>query len=56
MEAGVSFQFSCCAERVLTRLSVAPYGRLVPGRTDLLDEELGKRYWEWTEEQVRQYM
>ncbi|KAM5354092.1 hypothetical protein ACJ41O_000742 [Fusarium nematophilum] len=35
---------------------VAPFGRLVPGREDLLEEGLGKKYWEWTEEQVKPYL
>ncbi|KAI1111294.1 short-chain dehydrogenase [Nemania sp. NC0429] len=34
---------------------VAPYGKLDKARKDLYDEALGKRYWEWTEEQVRPY-
>lgn len=52
----MSSLLSCGEERGLTKHSVAPYGRIVPGRKDLLDEELGKKYWKWTEEQVKQYM
>ncbi|MCJ1282869.1 hypothetical protein MMC26_002195 [Xylographa opegraphella] len=35
---------------------VAPWGRLVPGRKDLHEPELGRKYWEWTEEQVKPYL
>jgi hypothetical protein len=56
VEVGVSSFLSFGEERGLTKPSVAPYGRIVPGRKDLLDEELGKKYWKWTEEQVKQYM
>ncbi|KAK6222189.1 short-chain dehydrogenase [Colletotrichum tabaci] len=35
---------------------VIPYGRLASGRADLLDTELGKKYWEWVEEQVKPYI
>ncbi|EFZ00865.1 short-chain dehydrogenase [Metarhizium robertsii ARSEF 23] len=35
---------------------IAPWGRLVNARKDLFDPELGKRYWEWTEEQVKPYV
>ncbi|KAH9206604.1 short-chain dehydrogenase [Leptodontidium sp. 2 PMI_412] len=34
---------------------IAPYGRLVPARKDLVDPEIGKAYWEWSEEQVKPY-
>jgi hypothetical protein len=36
--------------------TVAPFGRFVPIREDLLDPSLGKKYWDWTEEQVKVYM
>ncbi|GFG26086.1 uncharacterized oxidoreductase C736.13 [Aspergillus udagawae] len=35
---------------------VAPFGRFVPIREDLLDPSLGKKYWDWTEEQVKKYV
>ncbi|KAE8340681.1 hypothetical protein BDV24DRAFT_164157 [Aspergillus arachidicola] len=34
---------------------VAPFGRFVSIREDLLDPSLGERYWDWTEDQVREY-
>ncbi|KAH7333416.1 short-chain dehydrogenase [Rhexocercosporidium sp. MPI-PUGE-AT-0058] len=34
---------------------IAPYGRLVPARKDLVDPEIGREYWEWSEEQVKPY-
>jgi len=34
---------------------IQPWGRIVEGRKDLHEEGLGKRYWEWTEEQVKEY-
>ncbi|MCJ1471404.1 hypothetical protein MMC13_000043 [Lambiella insularis] len=34
---------------------IAPWGRLEEGRKDLMDPELGAKYWEWTAEQVKQY-
>lgn len=35
---------------------VGPYGRLDNARKDLYDEARGKKFWEWTEEQVRPYL
>ncbi|KAH8674172.1 short-chain dehydrogenase [Xylariales sp. PMI_506] len=35
---------------------VAPFGFIAPVRSDLLDEDLGKKYWEWTEKQVTPYL
>ncbi|KAJ9360160.1 hypothetical protein C8Q69DRAFT_466861 [Paecilomyces variotii] len=35
---------------------IAPFGRLSTARGDLLDPALGKRYWEWTNEQVQTYL
>ncbi|MCJ1436424.1 hypothetical protein MMC27_005803 [Xylographa pallens] len=35
---------------------VAPWGRLEEGRKDLHDPGLGRKYWEWTEEQVKPYL
>lgn len=35
---------------------VAPWGRIVKARKDLFDPALGRRYWEWTEEQVKPYV
>ncbi|SCV47118.1 related to dehydrogenases with different specificities (related to short-chain alcohol dehydrogenases) [Fusarium fujikuroi] len=34
---------------------VSPFGKIEPCRKDFLDPELGKKYWEWTEEQVNKY-
>ncbi|KAF5708592.1 short-chain alcohol dehydrogenases/reductase [Fusarium globosum] len=34
---------------------VSPFGKVEPCRKDLLDPDLGKKYWEWTEEQVNTY-
>ncbi|KAK9320878.1 hypothetical protein V1517DRAFT_328031 [Lipomyces orientalis] len=34
---------------------VAPFGRLTRGPTDLFDPELGRKYWEWSEEQIKPY-
>ncbi|GAW20261.1 hypothetical protein ANO14919_097620 [Xylariales sp. No.14919] len=34
---------------------VAPHGRPDKVRKDLCEEELGKKYWEWTEKQVERY-
>ncbi|KAG8414932.1 hypothetical protein J3458_008825 [Metarhizium acridum] len=39
-----------------SEMFIAPWGRLVNARKDLFDPELGKRYWEWTEEQVKPYI
>lgn len=36
--------------------TVAPFGKLAPVRQDVLDPALGKRYWEWMEEQTKAYM
>ncbi|KAF5562480.1 hypothetical protein FPHYL_5674 [Fusarium phyllophilum] len=33
----------------------SPFGKVEPCRKDLLDPDLGKKYWEWTEEQVDKY-
>ncbi|KAL2814129.1 short-chain dehydrogenase [Aspergillus granulosus] len=35
---------------------VSPYGKLESVREDLLDPVLGKRFWEWCEEKVRDFM
>ncbi|KAE8334390.1 hypothetical protein BDV24DRAFT_170238 [Aspergillus arachidicola] len=35
---------------------VAPFGRLMQCRQDLLDPELGKRFWEWSENQISPYL
>lgn len=37
-------------------IPVAPFGYLAPVRSDLLDKDMGKKYWEWTEKQVNQYL
>ncbi|KAJ6088344.1 short-chain dehydrogenase [Penicillium sp. IBT 16267x] len=34
---------------------VAPWGRVIPIRKDLYDPELTKKYWEWSEQQVKDY-
>ncbi|KAI3532912.1 short-chain dehydrogenase [Colletotrichum filicis] len=34
---------------------VVPFGQLAVGRQDLRDKELGKKYWEWTEKQLKPY-
>lgn len=41
---------------ILTDLAVIPFGRLASGRADLLEKELGKKYWEWAEEQIKPYI
>ncbi|PVH72029.1 short-chain dehydrogenase [Cadophora sp. DSE1049] len=35
---------------------VAPFGKVEKGRKDFLDPQLGKQYWEWSEEQVQLYL
>ncbi|KAH8890634.1 short-chain dehydrogenase [Thozetella sp. PMI_491] len=35
---------------------VAPYGYLGAGRKDLREPEIGRKLWEWTEEQVRPFL
>ncbi|KAH7007918.1 hypothetical protein B0J12DRAFT_85079 [Macrophomina phaseolina] len=35
---------------------ISPFGKVEKMRKDLEDPELGRKYWEWSEEQVRQYM
>lgn len=35
---------------------VSPFGRIEPARKDLLDPHLGRKYWEWSESQVKPYM
>ncbi|KAL2858456.1 hypothetical protein BJY01DRAFT_150 [Aspergillus pseudoustus] len=35
---------------------VSPFGKIEPARKDLLDPELGRKYWEWSETQVKPYM
>ncbi|WYZ42100.1 hypothetical protein EsH8_V_000995 [Colletotrichum jinshuiense] len=35
---------------------IIPFGRLASGRADLLEKELGKKYWEWAEEQIKPYI
>ncbi|MCJ1387950.1 hypothetical protein MMC18_000793 [Xylographa bjoerkii] len=35
---------------------LAPWGRLEQGRKDLHDPGLGRKYWEWTEEQIKPYL
>jgi retinol dehydrogenase-12 len=40
----------------LTCLQVVPPGKLAPGRKDLFDADLGRKYWEWNEEQISPYM
>lgn len=37
-------------------LSVVPFGKIEPIRKDLAGEEIGKKYWDWTVEQVSKYM
>jgi hypothetical protein len=34
---------------------VVPFGKHAPVPAALVDPELGRKYWEWTEEQVRPY-
>ncbi|KAK2592101.1 short-chain alcohol dehydrogenase [Conoideocrella luteorostrata] len=34
---------------------IAPWGRFIEVRKDLFDPALGRRYWDWTEEQIRPY-
>lgn len=34
---------------------VAPWSRIVPIRKDLADPGIGKKYWEWSEEQVKAF-
>ncbi|KAH8898811.1 short-chain dehydrogenase [Thozetella sp. PMI_491] len=35
---------------------VAPFGRLEDCRADLMEEQLGKKFWEWSEEQIKPYL
>ncbi|KAK9373440.1 uncharacterized protein V1513DRAFT_432845 [Lipomyces chichibuensis] len=35
---------------------VSPYGKLEPVRKDFLDRDLCRKYWEWSETQVKPYM
>lgn len=35
---------------------VAPWGRISEVRKDLRDHELARKYWEWSEEQVQDYL
>ncbi|RHZ66004.1 hypothetical protein CDV55_100755 [Aspergillus turcosus] len=35
---------------------IVPPGKLAPGRKDLFDADLGRKYWEWNEEQISPYM
>ena len=39
----------CCS-------AVTPFGKIEKVRKDFLDIELGKRYWEWSEEQIQPYL
>ncbi|CEJ91607.1 hypothetical protein VHEMI07309 [[Torrubiella] hemipterigena] len=34
---------------------LVPFGKVEPIRADLAEAEIGKKYWEWSEEQVKQY-
>ena len=34
---------------------VAPWGRLVPGRKELMEPEIGVKFWNWTEKQIEEY-
>ncbi|KAF5552859.1 short-chain dehydrogenase [Fusarium mexicanum] len=34
---------------------VSPFEKVEPCRKDLLDADLGKKYWEWTQEQINKY-
>ncbi|KAF6801064.1 short-chain dehydrogenase [Colletotrichum sojae] len=35
---------------------IVPFGRLEKGRVDIWDEELAKKYWEWTMGELRPYL
>ncbi|USP80366.1 Putative Short-chain dehydrogenase [Curvularia clavata] len=35
---------------------VSPFGKTEPARKDLLDPELGRTYWEWSEAQISPYL
>ncbi|GAM40129.1 short-chain dehydrogenase [Talaromyces pinophilus] len=35
---------------------ISPFGKIEPARKDLLDPDLGRKYWEWSEAQVKPYM
>lgn len=35
---------------------VSPFGKVEPARKDLLDPELGRKYWEWSEAQIRPFL
>jgi len=35
---------------------VSPFGKVGPARKDLLDPELGRKYWEWSEAQIRPFL
>jgi len=35
---------------------VSPFGKLDTPRADLVEPELCRKYWEWSEEQVKAYL
>jgi hypothetical protein len=35
---------------------VCPFGKVEKPRKDLVEPELGKKYWEWSEAQVKPYL
>jgi hypothetical protein len=40
---------------MLNDMTVSPFGKFEKNRADFLDPELGQKYWEWSEEQVKSY-
>jgi hypothetical protein len=40
----------------LTLLLVSPFGKVEAIRKDFKGEEIGKKYWDWSMEQVAKYM
>jgi hypothetical protein len=37
-------------------LPVSPFGKIETVRKDMVDPELGGKFWEWSEEQVKPYL
>lgn len=42
--------------KLIFELIVAPFGKLEAPRKDLIEPELGRKYWEWCESQVAQFV
>lgn len=50
------FHYDAVSIQLLILSLVSPFGRIEPARKDLLDPHLGRKYWEWSESQVKPYM